>query len=151
MPTSPTRRRREIAPKSSRWGFKGARNIPLLGAIVGAVLLPVGWRELAMIGIGVSSYFATPQRVHEQNGFSFGPILEVAILFAGLFACLVPLQHNLIHEASSLPIQRAWQLFWGAGVLSSVLDNAPTYAAFTALAQASAMVPTWSPASTPSS
>jgi len=118
-----------------RLGVHGTRNIPLLAAIVGAVLLPAGWREAAMVLIGVGSYFGTPKRVHEQNGFSLGPILEVAVLFAGLFACLAPLEHNLAHQATSLPIGRAWQLFWGSGILSSVLDNAPTYAAFSALAR----------------
>jgi Na+/H+ antiporter NhaD/arsenite permease-like protein len=129
--TAKARDRAEVQPL----GVEGSRNIPLLGAIVGAVLLPAGWREAAMVAIGAGSYFFTPKRVHEQNGFAFGPILEVAVLFAGLFACLVPLEHNLAQGASDLPIGRAWQLFWGSGILSSVLDNAPTYAAFTALAR----------------
>jgi len=93
------------------------------------------WRELSMVAIGATSYFGTPRELHEKNGFSFGPILEVGILFAGLFACLAPIEVNLAHAAPSLPIQRAWQLFWCSGLLSSVLDNAPTYAAFAALAR----------------
>ena len=84
-------------------GIQGRRNIPLLLAIVGAVLLPAGFREVAIAAIAAASYFTTPASVHKQNGFSFGPILEVAVLFAGLFACLAPLEYNLAHSAESLP------------------------------------------------
>jgi Na+/H+ antiporter NhaD/arsenite permease-like protein len=125
------RDRAEVVPLA----VEGKRNIALLAAIVGAVLLPGGYREAAMIAIGVTSYFGTPRALHDKNGFSFGPILEVGILFAGLFACLSPIEVNLAAAAPGLPIQRAWQLFWCSGALSSVLDNAPTYAAFAALAR----------------
>jgi Na+/H+ antiporter NhaD/arsenite permease-like protein len=125
------RDRAEVVPLA----VHGKRNTLLLLAIVGAVLLPTGWREGAMVAIGLMSYFGTPRELHEKNGFSFGPILEVGILFAGLFACLSPIEVNLAHAAPGLPIQHAWQLFWCSGALSSVLDNAPTYAAFAALAR----------------
>jgi Na+/H+ antiporter NhaD/arsenite permease-like protein len=115
--------------------IQGKRNVFLLFAIVGAVLLPSGWREGAMLAIAAISYLGTPHELHERNGFSFGPIVEVAVLFAGLFACLSPIEVNLARAAPDLPIQRAWQLFWCSGILSSVLDNAPTYAAFAALAR----------------
>src|SRR5262249_30767736 len=81
------------------------------------------------------SYFATPRSLHEKNAFSFGPIVEVSILFSGLFVCLIPFEMGLATYAPTLPIQRGWQLFWCSGALSSVLDNAPTYAAFAALAR----------------
>jgi Na+/H+ antiporter NhaD/arsenite permease-like protein len=102
---------------------------------VGAVLLPSGFREATMVAIAALSYFGTPRDVHHKNGFSFGPIAEVGILFAGLFACLAPIEVNLAHAAPDLPLQHAWQLFWCSGFLSSLLDNAPTYAAFAALAR----------------
>jgi Na+/H+ antiporter NhaD/arsenite permease-like protein len=121
----------EVVPLAVR----GKRNIALLLAIVGAVLLPSGFREATMVAIAAISYFGTPRDLHTQNGFSFGPIVEVCILFAGLFACLAPIEVNLAHAAPDLPIQRAWQLFWCSGSLSSLLDNAPTYAAFAALAK----------------
>jgi len=113
----------------------GARNLGLLAVIVGAVLLPNGYREVAMGMTAAASYYFTPSDLHEKNGFSFGPIRELAVIFAGLFACLAPIEVNLAHSASSLPLQHAWQLFWGSGLLSSVLDNAPTYTAFSALAR----------------
>ena len=125
------RDRAEVVP----FAVEGKRNIALLLAIVVAVLLPSGFREATMVAIAAGSYFGTPRAVHTKNGFSFGPIVEVCILFAGLFACLAPIEVNLAHAAPDLPIQRAWQLFWCSGFLSSLLDNAPTYAAFAALAR----------------
>jgi Na+/H+ antiporter NhaD/arsenite permease-like protein len=114
---------------------RGARNIAWLLAIVPAAFLPVGWREAAMLTIAAGSYLTTPAGVHELNALSFAPIVEVALLFAGLFACLVPIESGLAAYAPSLPIRQSWQLFWVSGLLSAVLDNAPTYAAFTALAR----------------
>ena len=72
-----------------------------------------------MIAIAAASFFATPRHIHESNGFSFAPILEVCIIFAGLFACLAPIEVNLAALAPHLPIQAAWQLFWCAGTLSA--------------------------------
>jgi Na+/H+ antiporter NhaD/arsenite permease-like protein len=51
----------------------------------------------------------------------------------GLFVCLVPIEIMLGYLAPQLPIRHSYQLFWGSGLLSAVLDNAPTYAAFAAL------------------
>jgi Na+/H+ antiporter NhaD/arsenite permease-like protein len=115
--------------------LRGARNVAWLLAIVPAAFLPVGWREAAMLAIGAGSHLTTPRALHELNGFSFAPIAEVALLFAGLFVCLVPIESGLAAHAPSLPLQQSWQLFWVSGALSSVLDNAPTYAAFAALAR----------------
>ena len=115
--------------------FLGARNVLLLLAIVPAALLPEGFREVALLAVALASFFATPKSVHEANSFSFGPIIEVALIFAGLFLCLGPIEVTLAAAAPHLPVQEAWQLFWGSGALSSVLDNAPTYTAFAALAR----------------
>ena len=115
--------------------IKGKLNLGLLGAIVVAAFLPPVWRELGLAGIGLVSYFGTPKEVHTLNSFSFAPIMEVALLFVGLFICLVPIELMLGSMASQLPIQHSYQLFWGSGLLSAVLDNAPTYAAFAALAK----------------
>jgi Na+/H+ antiporter NhaD/arsenite permease-like protein len=130
-PSAKLRDRLEVEPLS----LHGRYNLVLLLLIVLAVLLPRGTRELAMLAIGGGSYVFTSDAVHRKNEFSFAPIREVAILFAGLFACLSPIEVNLAAAAPGLPLRAAWQLFWGSGVLSAVLDNAPTYAAFTALAR----------------
>ena len=114
---------------------KGKLNLGLLGAIVVAAFLPPVWRELGLVGIGLVSYFGTSKEVHTLNSFSFAPIMEVALLFVGLFVCLVPIELMLGSMADQLPIQHSYQLFWGSGLLSAVLDNAPTYAAFAALAK----------------
>lgn len=121
--------RAERAPLAVR----GSHNLLWLLAIVGAAFLPPVTREAAMLGIAAASYFGTPRDVHEKNQFSLAPILEVALLFAGLFVCLVPLESGLASTASALPIKKSWHLFWASGALSAVLDNAPTYAAFAAL------------------
>lgn len=123
--------RSEVVPLS----LLGRRNIAFLLAIVPAALLPEGFREVALLALALASYFTTKKAVHEANAFSFGPIIEVAIIFCGLFLCLGPIEVSLAEAAPHFPIQHAWQLFWGSGLLSSVLDNAPTYTAFAALAR----------------
>jgi len=123
--------RREVQALSLR----GRRNLLFLGAIVPAALLPEGVREVALLVIAALSYFTTGKDIHHANGFNFGPIVEVAILFFGLFLCLGPIEVTLARMAPSFPVREAWQLFWGTGLLSSVLDNAPTYTAFAALAR----------------
>ena len=122
---------REIEPLS----LLGQRNLLLLLAIVPAALLPEGFRELALLSLALLSFFSTSKAVHAANRFGFGPMIEVAIVFLGLFLCLGPIEVTLAREAPHFPVQAAWQLFWGSGVLSSVLDNAPTYSAFAALAR----------------
>ncbi|HWZ88772.1 MAG TPA: sodium:proton antiporter [Polyangiaceae bacterium] len=123
--------RSEVSPLA----LLGRRNLVFLLAIVPAALLPAGFREAALLAIALSSYFGTPRAVHQANSFSFGPITDVAIIFAGLFLSLGPIEVTLARAAPHLPLQSAWQLFWGSGLLSSVLDNAPTYTAFAALAR----------------
>src|SRR6478735_11559046 len=123
--------RAEIEPLS----LLGRRNIAFLLAIVPAALLPEGFREAALLLLAAASFFTTPKAVHAANAFSFGPIIEVGIIFCGLFLCLGPIEVTLARAAPHFPLQEAWQLFWGSGLLSSVLDNAPTYTAFAALAR----------------
>ncbi|MDP9034637.1 MAG: sodium:proton antiporter [Myxococcota bacterium] len=116
-------------------GLRGKRNAVLLMAIGPAALLPVGLRELAMVAITTASVFVTPPSVRQNNGFSLAPMVEVAILFAGLFACLRPIQLALTQFGPSLPLHRSWQIFWAAGVCSTILANVPTYTAFATLAR----------------
>jgi Na+/H+ antiporter NhaD/arsenite permease-like protein len=115
--------------------IRGRRNLAWLLAIVGAAFLPPGLREVGMVAIALFSYFGTPRELHELNQFSLAPIFEVALLFVGLFTCLVPIEMALGRLAPELPLQHSWQLFWVSGALSAVLDNAPTYAGFAALAR----------------
>src|SRR5258708_35373830 len=62
-------------------------------------------------------------------------MVDGAIIFAGMVACLGPIEGAWGSGAPWLPLHKGWQLFWASGLLSSVLDNAPTYTAFAALAR----------------
>ncbi|NJP07423.1 MAG: hypothetical protein HC837_18260 [Chloroflexaceae bacterium] len=73
--------------------------------------------------------------IRKENNFSFSPILEVAFLFIGIFIAMVPALHILKIHGSDLGVTQPWQFFWGTGMLSSFLDNAPTYLTFLSMAQ----------------
>lgn len=108
----------------------GKRNFLFLALIILAVFLPTPWRELIMIGAAVASYFLTPHSIHQDHDFTFGPIKEVAILFLGIFATMIPALQYLESHAQSFGLSSPGQFFWLAGSLSAFLDNAPTYLTF---------------------
>jgi Na+/H+ antiporter NhaD/arsenite permease-like protein len=110
--------------------IQGLHNIIFLMITLGAVFLERPAREITMFCAAAASYLATREKVHEQNGFNFLPIKEVAILFAGIFTAMVPVLDWLESSAGRLGITAPGQFYWGAGLLSSVLDNAPTYLSF---------------------
>jgi hypothetical protein len=83
-----------------------------------------------MWGAAIASYVTTKREIHEKNDFNFIPIKEVAILFAGIFATMIPALDWLELNASVLRIVQPGQYYWGSGILSSFLDNAPTYLNF---------------------
>src|SRR5262249_7924760 len=103
-------------------------------------------RDCALVVIAFASLALTPEEHRDVNGFSWEPIREVAYLFAGIFVCIIPVLAALrAGEHGSL----AWLLdavtrrdgtpnniayFWASGLLSAVLDNAPTYLVFFELA-----------------
>lgn len=95
---------------------------------------PFGPQEVAMLGLGALGYFTTRKATRAANKFTFAPILEVAILFAGIFATMVAPLAILNARGAELGIQQPWQYYWATGVLSSFLDNAPTYLTFAATA-----------------
>ena len=105
---------------------------PIHRAIPAARAIPV--KELLMIAIAFASYRLTPCDRHEKNGFTFHPIIEVAVLFAGIFVTMVPALFILEARGGELGLNRPWQFFWLTGGLSSFLDNAPTYLAYTSAA-----------------
>ncbi|MFA6600920.1 MAG: sodium:proton antiporter [Candidatus Omnitrophota bacterium] len=115
--------------------FRGKRNILYLAMILGSVFInhPPFLREGLMLIAAALSLWTTPRDVHEANDFNFKPIREVAILFLGIFATMIPALEWLEHYARELGIQRPGQFFWLSGALSSVLDNAPTYLNFLSL------------------
>jgi Na+/H+ antiporter NhaD/arsenite permease-like protein len=83
-----------------------------------------------MIVAAVASYTMTRPEIHRKNEFNFIPIKEVAILFLGIFATMVPALDWLELNSAKVGITTPGQFYWGTGILSSVLDNAPTYLNF---------------------
>ncbi|MCC7276237.1 MAG: sodium:proton antiporter [Alphaproteobacteria bacterium] len=156
---------RPRAATGERLGVEGGVNILLLGAVIGAVLLRGVWNpgvdfvvyhvavslesivsDLLLVAIGLLSLRLTGAETRLGNAFSWGPILEVAKLFAGIFVTIIPMIAilragregamsdlvALVTAPDGAPID-AWY-FWLAGGLSSFLDNAPTYLVFFNLA-----------------
>jgi Na+/H+ antiporter NhaD/arsenite permease-like protein len=136
----PRRLQTEAAQEPETWRFDGAANVLFLGVIIGAVFLPERFflREATMIGAAIASYLTTAKPVHAANAFSFGPIKEVAFLFAGIFATMMPALGYLEQHGQEFGITRPLQYYFASGALSSVLDNAPTYVNFLQLAQTTA-------------
>lgn len=125
---------REQVEKHDQWKFDGLANIFFLLVILFAVFLPrpIFLREGLMIAAAIGSYFTTSKRVHQSNHFNFHPIQEVAILFVGIFATMLPALDWLEGNAQLILGKNpaAGLFFWGSGILSSALDNAPTYLSF---------------------
>ncbi len=148
-------------PDTPRLGFDGAFNFGLLAAIAGLVLLSGFWkspvvfdvygtevglpglvRDAGLIAIALVSLKLTAAKVHEDNQFSWGPMAEVAKLFAGIFLTIIPVIAMLkagtsgpfgaIVSAVTRPDGQPdpAMYFWASGALSSFLDNAPTYLVF---------------------
>lgn len=123
---------RQQAAEPDRPSFSGLHNIAYLAVILGSVFIshPVMLREAIMWAAAFASYYTTKVEVHEQNEFNFVPIKEVAILFAGIFATMIPALDWLELNAESLGVVTPAQYYWATGALSSFLDNAPTYLNF---------------------
>ena len=148
-------------PDDRRFGFDGGVNFLLLAGVVGLVLMSGLWksdvafniagtevglpgivRDLGLIAITVASLQLTPGSVHADNQFSWGPMQEVAKLFAGIFLTIIPVIAMLkagvdgpfgaIVRAVTNPdgSPNPAMYFWATGILSSFLDNAPTYLVF---------------------
>jgi Na+/H+ antiporter NhaD/arsenite permease-like protein len=126
------RKVREIETGHERWRFQGLANVFFLAVVLGAVLVnhPPFLREALMLAAAAGSYLTTAKTVHEANDFNFAPIKEVAILFAGIFATMMPALDWLQANAAQLGHPAPTLFYWGSGALSSVLDNAPTYLSF---------------------
>jgi Na+/H+ antiporter NhaD/arsenite permease-like protein len=145
----------------SRIRIKGMLNVALLFAILGAVIMSGVWnpgiiytingieialqnavRDVLLLCITWISWTFTRADIRDGNGFSWGPILEVAKLFAAIFITIIPALAilragkdgalasvvGLVTDANGKPINAMY--FWLSGGLSSFLDNAPTYLVF---------------------
>jgi Na+/H+ antiporter NhaD/arsenite permease-like protein len=127
--------------------LSGAVNFLFLAGILAAVLaqspqlgLPITlvhpWGEFVMWFMAVLSLALTPRGLRNENGFTWGPIIEVAVVFAGIFVTMVPVVHLLRGHGPELGWNQLqpWKYFALTGGLSAFLDNAPTYLAFATMA-----------------
>jgi Na+/H+ antiporter NhaD/arsenite permease-like protein len=160
------RRRPELPPDPVR--LEGAHNLLFLAGVLAAVVASGAWHpgEVNVLGVhqGIqslardaflllmltASWATTRRQIREANGYSWAPIREVAILFAAIFATIIPVlailkagEHGALAPLIQA-VQSPAQFFWATGALSSFLDNAPTYLAFlsTALGRFTPGLPT---------
>jgi Na+/H+ antiporter NhaD/arsenite permease-like protein len=118
-----------------KFEIKGTINLLFLLMVIGAFFIPPVFREAVMIIASALSVYFTHITLREENAFTYHPIIEVAILFAGIFVTMVPVLKLLEINGSRLGLTEPWQFFWITGSLSSFLDNAPTYMVFFTAAQ----------------
>ena len=136
------------------FNIKGARNFAFLAVAIGALIaggqVHLGRvdflgvhrevsemvRDLIVLLMAFCSMWFTPGDIRDENGFTWFPLKEVAVIFAGLFVCMAPcleiLQAGPAGRLGFLlkAVNRPSHYFWAAGALSSFLDNAPAYLAF---------------------
>jgi Na+/H+ antiporter NhaD/arsenite permease-like protein len=113
----------------------GLNGIWLAGVVAAVALLHAPVREVAIMGLAAISLWQTPGEIRRANQFTVYPMIEVAVLFLGIFLTMIPALELLHLRGAELGVREPWQFFWAAGLLSSFLDNAPTYLTFLALAQ----------------
>ncbi|MBL1211773.1 MAG: citrate transporter [Ignavibacteriae bacterium] len=125
--------------------IKGLKNLFYLGAILIAVFidpavmpwvpslapLPFGIREIIQLSIVYLAYKTADREILKDNEFDFEPIKEVAYLFVGIFATMIPALQLIAHEAKVFGESLdAGIFYWSTGLLSGFLDNAPTFLNF---------------------
>ncbi len=122
----------------------GRRNLLFLALVIAAVALaPFPWRPLLMLAAVAGSLICNVPSARQANHFTYAPIIEIAVLFLGIFVTMSPVLELLSHHGASLGANTPMRLFWMTGMLSAFLDNAPTYVTFfeAARAQASPLSP----------
>ena len=93
-------------------------------------------REIVLLSLTAMSLYTTKHEVrYEQNKFSWGPIVEVAVLFLGIFTTMTPALAYLNDHAASLGLSSVGHFYYMTGALSSFLDNTPTAVAFHSVAK----------------
>src|SRR5438034_8879426 len=131
----------------------GAASVAALGGVLLTIIAAgraaaggrpwaAGMQEVIIVAFALTAYGATSSEHRERNAFTFGPIVEVAVLFAAIFVTMAPVLEILNGWSQGartvwgmrFGVTHPWEFFWTTGALSSVLDNAPTYLAFAASA-----------------
>jgi Na+/H+ antiporter NhaD/arsenite permease-like protein len=159
------RSKRDASAEIGPLRVRGLINVLLLGLIIAVMLFSALWRpgmgftvlgtrleaqnlarDGALILIALASLWLTPNEHRQSNGFTWEPIREVGLLFAGIFTAILPVL-AMLHAGRSGPFAAVLDLvtnpdgspnhfayFWLTGLLSAFLDNAPTYLVFFELA-----------------
>ena len=125
--------RRQVEPLR----VSGAGSLVLLAVVVATVATVTGnalLRDGILVACALASLFLVRQEPRKTNAFTWGPIVEVAVLFAGIFVTMIPALRYLEAHGADLGLTTPRQYFWATGSLSAVLDNAPTYLTFTSVA-----------------
>lgn len=92
-------------------------------------------REIVLLSLTFLSLYTTKKEVRfGDNKFSWAPIVEVAVLFLGIFTTMTPALAYLTDKAPSLGLSHTWQFYYSTGALSAFLDNTPTAVAFHSVA-----------------
>ncbi|MFP4378875.1 MAG: sodium:proton antiporter [Candidatus Sumerlaeia bacterium] len=104
------------------------------------ILPQIYLREAVMVILALISLKVTPRIVRRANDFNFFAIAEVACLFIGIFITMQVPMEILQIRGQELGLNEPWQFFWATGILSSFLDNAPTYMVY--FSTAANMTPT---------
>lgn len=114
--------------------FINEGTIPAMGAEDAPLWLKY-LREIVLLSLTGLSLYTTPKAVrYDQNHFTWGPIVEVAVLFLGIFTTMTPALAFLKANAANLGLAHTWQFYYATGALSSFLDNTPTAVAFYSVA-----------------
>lgn len=111
-----------IVGKGSGWGMSVGEEWPF------------GVQEALMVLLAILAFCSTSTATRTANKFTFSPIIEVGILFAGIFVTMIAPLLILNTRGEELGLNEPWQFFWATGALSSFLDNAPTYLTFASAA-----------------
>ncbi|MDP1995270.1 MAG: sodium:proton antiporter, partial [Ignavibacteria bacterium] len=137
----------ETVTEKGKWlvELKGSKNLIYFAIIIIAVFidpkvmswvpslspLPFGIREIIMFAVAFASFKSADLEILKANEFDFEPIKEVAYLFIGIFLTMIPALQLIAFESRvySHYLTQA-TFYWSTGVLSAVLDNAPTYLNF---------------------
>lgn len=142
---------------TNKFELIGSRNFLWLLVVIGSVFLDpnvIDWvpaihydgqkfsfiREIIMLSVAYLSFKFADQKAIKGNEFNFEPIREVAFIFIGIFGTMMPaleLVGNFAKSPEGAAIITHNTLYWGTGILSGFLDNAPTYLNFLAAAMAS--------------
>jgi Na+/H+ antiporter NhaD/arsenite permease-like protein len=133
-----------VPENAERFAILGSVNFVFLAGVIACVALldpskafpgthwhaPEYFREVCMLTLAALSLTATSGDIRRKNAFNYAAIIEVAALFIGIFICMQAPVQMLNAYGAQLGFDTPTKFYWGTGVLSSFLDNAPTYVVF---------------------